>query len=68
MANGSYFDAAGFRFLRDLAKNNNREWFNAQKARCVSVQDFFLQFRGKVPFQKRVDTFFKRPARICGTK
>ena len=31
MANTTYFDAAAFRFLRDLAKNNNREWFNARQ-------------------------------------
>jgi uncharacterized protein (DUF2461 family) len=30
MATNSYFDAAGFRFLRALARNNNREWFNAR--------------------------------------
>ena len=44
MANDSYFDAAGFRFLRDLAKNNNREWFNAQKARYEkTARDPFLR-------------------------
>lgn len=44
MANTTYFDATGFRFLRDLAKNNNREWFNAHKPRYeTSVRDPFLR-------------------------
>lgn len=44
MANHNYFDAAGLRFLRDLAKNNNREWFNAHKARYEQkLRDPFLQ-------------------------
>lgn len=33
----SYFTPAGFRFLRELAKNNNRTWFHANKARYESV-------------------------------
>jgi uncharacterized protein (TIGR02453 family) len=44
MANTTYFDAAAFRFLRDLARNNNREWFNAHKAQYEStVRDPFLR-------------------------
>ena len=44
MANDIYFDPAGFRFLRDLAKNNNREWFNARKPRYQEkLRDPFLQ-------------------------
>jgi len=44
MANDTYFDAAGLRFLRDLARNNNREWFNAHKARYEEVlRDPFLR-------------------------
>jgi uncharacterized protein (TIGR02453 family) len=47
MANTTYFDAAGFRFLRDLAKNNNREWFNARKAQYEeTVRDPFLRLIG----------------------
>jgi uncharacterized protein (TIGR02453 family) len=47
MANTTYFDAAGFRFLRDLAKNNNREWFNAHKAQYEqTVRDPFLRLIG----------------------
>ena len=28
-----YFDEATFKFLRQLSRNNNREWFTANKAR-----------------------------------
>ena len=44
MANAPYFDPAAFRFLRNLAKNNNREWFNAHKPQYESaVRDPFLR-------------------------
>jgi uncharacterized protein (TIGR02453 family) len=44
MANVAYFDQAALRFLRNLAKNNNREWFNAHKADYEkSVRDPFLR-------------------------
>ncbi len=33
----TYFSAATFRFLRDLGRNNNREWFTANKARYEDV-------------------------------
>jgi uncharacterized protein (TIGR02453 family) len=47
MANDTYFNAAGFRFLRELAKNNNREWFNARKTQYEeSVRDPFLRLIG----------------------
>jgi uncharacterized protein (DUF2461 family) len=29
---GAYFSEAGFKFLRGLKRNNEREWFNARKA------------------------------------
>lgn len=39
-----YFSAATFRFQRDLAANNNREWFAANKARYEDVlRDPFLR-------------------------
>lgn len=41
-----YFDDAGFRFLRALAKNNNREWFLAHKS------DYEEKLR--VPFQRLI--------------
>ena len=47
MANDVYFNAAGFRFLRDLAKNNNREWFNTHKAQYEeTLRDPFLRLIG----------------------
>jgi uncharacterized protein (TIGR02453 family) len=47
MANKNYFDPAAFRFLRDLAKNNNREWFHARKAQYEeTVRDPFLRLIG----------------------
>jgi len=39
-----YFTAATFKFQRDLAKNNNRAWFNANKQRYENVlRDPFLR-------------------------
>ena len=44
MANTTYFDATAFRFLRNLARNNNREWFSAHKAQYeATVRDPFLR-------------------------
>ena len=41
----AYFTPALFKFLRDLKKNNNREWFQANKARYESdVRDPMLRF------------------------
>jgi uncharacterized protein (TIGR02453 family) len=40
-----YFDAETFAFLRDLAKNNDRDWFAENKDRYEeSVKEPFLQF------------------------
>lgn len=40
-----YFSRDLFKFLSDLAKNNNREWFNANKARYEElVKEPFLEF------------------------
>src|SRR5688572_4758258 len=40
-----YFTPATFRFLRELARHNERDWFNTNKARFVSdVQEPALQF------------------------
>jgi uncharacterized protein (TIGR02453 family) len=41
----AYFSPALFQFLRELNKNNNREWFQANKARYESeVRDPMLRF------------------------
>jgi uncharacterized protein (TIGR02453 family) len=43
--NNAYFSPALFTFLRELKKNNNREWFQANKARYESeVRDPMLRF------------------------
>lgn len=42
---GSYFSPKFFKFLKDLEKNNNREWFNANKDRYENdARDPFLNF------------------------
>ena len=47
MADATYFDAAAFRFMRELARHNNREWFNAHKSQYEStVRDPFLRLIG----------------------
>jgi len=33
-----------FKFLKDLKKNNNREWFNTNKARYEVHQSFMKNF------------------------
>jgi len=44
-ATGTYFTHDTFRFLRDLASNNNRDWFLANKDRYeTTVKDPFLRF------------------------
>ena len=37
-----------FTFLRDLARNNNREWFGSHKARYQESLDLFRNFTGEV--------------------
>jgi uncharacterized protein (TIGR02453 family) len=40
----TYFNTASWRFLREFARNNNREWFTANKPRYEKVlRDPFLQ-------------------------
>ena len=40
-----YFTSATFKFLSQLATNNEREWFNANKTRYLNdVQEPALQF------------------------
>lgn len=47
MPNPTYFDAGGLKFLRDLAKNNNRDWFNARKPQYeAQLRDPFLRLIG----------------------
>jgi uncharacterized protein (TIGR02453 family) len=47
MANRAHFSPALFSFLRSLAKNNNREWFQEHKERYeADVRDPLLRFIG----------------------
>ncbi len=44
-SNDRYISPSTFRFLRELAQNNNREWFNANKDRYIEeVRDPLLGF------------------------
>jgi uncharacterized protein (TIGR02453 family) len=44
MSKAAYFTAQTFKFQRDLARNNNREWFAANKARYEEhLRDPFLR-------------------------
>lgn len=44
MPRAAYFSPATFKFQRDLAKNNNREWFTANKSRYEEhLRDPFLR-------------------------
>jgi uncharacterized protein (TIGR02453 family) len=46
-ASNAYVTANSFRFLRELARNNNREWFAANKARYEkTTRDPFLRLIG----------------------
>ncbi|HZS39005.1 MAG TPA: TIGR02453 family protein, partial [Polyangia bacterium] len=56
----TYFTPDLFRFLRELAANNNREWFNDNKQRYEqSVRDPFLRFVGDLaPRLKKISPRF----------
>jgi len=42
---GAHFSPELFRFLKDLRRNNRREWFQANRERYESaVRDPFLRF------------------------
>ena len=63
-----YFTPALFKFLNDLAGNNDREWFNANKDRYIAtVQepalDFITDFELRL---KRISSHFTADARIQG--
>lgn len=68
MANDVYFTAAALRFLRELARNNNREWFNAHKARYEALlRDPFLRLIGDLsaPLAK-ISPYFRADPRPSG--
>jgi uncharacterized protein (TIGR02453 family) len=68
MADDTYFNAAGMRFLRNLAKNNNREWFNARKAEYEAVlRDPFLRLIGDLAAPlARISPHFRADPRPSG--
>lgn len=63
-----YFNNASLKFLRDLAKNNNREWFAANKPRYeANVRDPFLNLIGDLaePLEK-ISSHFRADPRPSG--
>ena len=64
----SYFTDEFFRFLRELKKNNNREWFQANKQRYEKeVRDPALQFIADfAPHLKKINSHFLADPRPNG--
>ena len=64
----SYFTPALFKFLRDLAANNEREWFNDNKDRYVeSVQEPALEFISDFgPRLAKISPHFRADAKVQG--
>ncbi len=68
MAGGPHFTPALFGFLRDLERNNDRDWFAANKARYVAeVRDPMLDFiAGFAPHLKSISTRYVADPRANG--
>jgi uncharacterized protein (TIGR02453 family) len=68
MADGPHFTPALFGFLRDLERNNDRDWFAANKARYVAeVRDPMLDFiAGFAPHLKLISTRYVADPRANG--
>jgi uncharacterized protein (TIGR02453 family) len=68
VANRGYFSGRTFTFLRDLAENNNREWFQANKVRYEEeVRGPALQFiQDFSPHLKRLSEHFRADPRATG--
>ena len=64
----SYFTPALFKFLNDLAANNDRKWFNANKDRYIeTVQEPALDFITDFgPRLKAISPHFTADARVQG--
>src|SRR5438270_14082518 len=65
-----YFDKATFDFLKDLAKHNDRAWFNANKERYEQdVRDPFLEFiaNASVPLRKISSSLVADPRPVGGS-
>jgi uncharacterized protein (TIGR02453 family) len=68
MARQAYFTAQTLKFLRELAKNNNRDWFQANKPRFEEqVRDPFLRLIGdlQAPLAK-VSTHYRADPKPSG--
>ncbi|MGA7097163.1 MAG: TIGR02453 family protein, partial [Acidimicrobiia bacterium] len=63
-----YFQPALFRFLRDLAANNNREWFEANRERYAeTVQEPALAFIADfAPRLEKISPCFRADAKVQG--
>jgi uncharacterized protein (TIGR02453 family) len=68
MADGPHFTPALFGFLRDLERNNDRDWFAANKARYVAeVRDPMLDFiAGFAPHLESISTRYVADPRANG--
>jgi uncharacterized protein (TIGR02453 family) len=64
----SYFTPSTFKFLRELAANNEREWFGANKERFIElVQEPALEFISDfAPRLEKISPRFKADARAQG--
>jgi uncharacterized protein (TIGR02453 family) len=64
----AYFTPALFKFLSDLAANNDRDWFNANKDRYIeTVQEPALDFITDFgPRLKRISPHFTADSRVQG--
>ena len=63
-----YFTPATFAFLRDLAANNDREWFKENKERYIEdVQEPALAFIVDFgPTLKQISSHFRADAKVIG--
>jgi uncharacterized protein (TIGR02453 family) len=68
MSTSSYFTPATFTFLKDLAKNNRRDWFEKNKSRYEEeVKQPALRFiTDFAPHLKKISTHFRADPRPVG--
>jgi uncharacterized protein (TIGR02453 family) len=68
VSGSAHFDPAFFRFLKDLKKNNTREWFHANKARYhAEVRDPAIRFIADfAPHLKEISPHFRADPRPVG--